>query len=121
MILELFGVFVGLSFVMIYIGLSKPTESAQALIGFLFLFLLSFVLMGNNLEYRIGEQTTTTYSYLVNTTDINFTIEQTNYTYTNYADTTSQFNTHRAGYFLALVSAIGFIGVLYGIKTGGRN
>lgn len=103
-----------IALILIIIGLARPTESAQALIGFGFLFLLSFVVLGNNLEYQIGEQKIITYSYdnitLSNTTETN------TFLYTAYDDTTGIFNTHRFGYFLAIASVIGFTGVLVSTK-----
>lgn len=113
MIIELFAVFVVISFVMIYIGLTNSTESAQALIGFFFLFLLSFVLINSNLEYKTGEQRNTTYA-------VNFTSETIVYNYQAYSDTTSLFNTKRAGIYLTIASAIGFIGVLFSLR-GSKN
>lgn len=122
MILELFAFFVALSLILIYIGLTRPTESAQAIIGFLFLFLLSLVVLGNNLEYKVGEQTNTTYIYSVaNGSQINLTIEDKALVYTPYNDTTGIFNTHRLGYFMAVASAVGLIGVLVSLKGGWRN
>lgn len=111
MIIELFAVFVVIAFVMIYIGLTRSTESAQALIGFLFLFLLSFTIINNQLEYKTGEQRNTTYA-------VNFTSETIVYNYQTYSDVTSLFNTKRVGYYLALASLIGFIGVILSIRGG---
>lgn len=121
MILTLFAFFVGISLVMITIGLSKPTESAQALIGFTFLFLLALVLMGNNLEYKTGEQQNTTYSYIDNTTQIDTTSQTTSYIYENYDDSTGWFNTHTVGFYMAVASIIGFIGVLISLKGGWKE
>lgn len=119
MIIELFVLFVVISFVLIYIGLTKPTESAQALTGFLFLFLLSTTLMTSNLEYSTSEQTNTSYIYNINSSDINTTIETTAKIYSKYDDTTGIFNTQRVGFYLAVASVIGFVGVIISIKSNG--
>lgn len=121
MILELFAFFVAISLVLIIIGLARPTESAQALIGFFFLFLLSFTIMGDNLEYQSGEIRNTTYSYLAVNGSIDYTIETITYTYDTWDDQTGLFNTHRFGYFLAVISFIGFVGVMMSLKGGWRE
>ena len=120
MIWQLWAIFVGLSLIMIVIGLSKPTESAQALIGFTFLFLLSFVVLGNNLEFQTGELRTTTYTYSDNETLIQ-SVENITLTNSVYDDTTGFFNTQRFGYFMAVASVIGFIGVLVSLRGGWKE
>jgi hypothetical protein len=47
-------------------------------------------------------------------------IKNMTYVYTPYADSTGTFNTHIFGYFLAIVSIIGFVGVLVALKSGVR-
>ncbi len=123
MILTLFALLLGLSLVLIAIGLTKQDESAAALIGFLFLFLLSFVILGNNLEYEIGEQRNVSYSYDNSTGEnlLNKTTEDITLIYTTWDDTTGIFNTHRFGYFLAIASIIGFAGVLMSLKGGWKR
>lgn len=116
MILILFGLFLVLSFVMIYIGLTNQEESAQALIGFFFLFLLGLTIIQGNLEYQIGETTNTTYSY--ENGNLSFTSEVTTYDYNNFNSS----NTHYFGYFLAVAAALGFAFVFFGLKGGwGKN
>jgi len=116
MILLLWLVFVGISLILVVIGLMKSTESAQALIGFFFLFLLAFVVLGNNLEYHTGEITNTSYVYVANSSNLNYTTETTTNVYSTYNDTTGIFNTHRFGYFMAVASAVGLVGVLISLK-----
>ena len=106
MILTLFIVFSAVSLILIALGLILSEHSELALIGFVFLFLLSFTVMGNNLTYSTGYTQNETYI------NENLTSTTTLYLYENYDDTTSLFNTHRFGYFLALGSFIGFVGVL---------
>jgi hypothetical protein len=95
---------------MIIIGLTKPLESAQALIGFVFLFLLAMLIIGGNLEYQSGENKTTSYNY--NSTTLNNTVEIKNFTYTKFNDTTSK----QIGYYLAIASIVGFVGVILSLK-----
>ena len=113
MILTLFLSFIFISLVMITIGLAKPSESAQALIGFFFLFLLAMTIIGGDLEYSVGENTNTSYSYMNDTSlQINTTTEYKAYNYNNFDDTTSR----RIGYYLTVASAVGFAGVLFSLK-----
>lgn len=113
--LILFMVFVGLSLTLITLGFYRQEYLILPLIGFLFLFLLSFTLIGNDLQYRSGENTEISYTYSI---DGNLTseIRAMNYTYLSYDDTTSEFNTHRLGYFLGLAAGIGMIGVFVGYR-----
>lgn len=112
MILLLFGFFALVSLVMVIIGLTRPTESAQAIIGFFLMFLLSIVIINGNLEYSTGETTTTDYTYIGATNQINRTTEINTISYTSFNDATSK----RLGYYLALSSAVGMIGVIFSIR-----
>lgn len=110
MILTLFGFLIAVSLILIVIGLVKSTESAQALVGFLFLFLLSLIIINGNLEYETGANINTTITY-DGGGDIVTTEQQVDYQYANFDDTTS----HRIGYYLAIASVIGFAGVLFSL------
>lgn len=112
MILTLFAVLIIISLIMIIVGLTRPTESAQALIGFVFLFLLAIVIVNGELEYEVGIQTNTTYSYDVNRL-VNSTQEEISYQYKYFNDATSS----KVGYYLAIASIVGFAGVLFSLKT----
>ena len=132
MLLEIFALFVGMSLVLITLGLLIPTHSEMALVGFFFLFLLSFVVMGNNLEYEIGYEET--YIYGNNFSGYHWDyanplearpqdpdlayLFHTNRTalYSNYTGDVGVFDTHIYGYFLAILSGFGFAGVLFGLR-----
>lgn len=101
MILELFIVLLVLSGGLIGVGLFKPTESAQALIGFTLMFILAIVILAGGLEYRNGATITTS-----------GTVSTVSYSYDSYNDST----THNFGYFLAIAGAAGFIGVLVSLR-----
>lgn len=116
--LTLFCVFLALSLILIILGLTRTEHSELSLIGFVFLFLLSFTLIGQDLNYQTGETTNINYTY-DNTTLIS-ELRITNYTYTSFDDDTGMFNTHRSGYWLAIAAAVGFIGVLLGIRRTRR-
>lgn len=98
--------------VMVIVGLTKPTESAQALIGFVFLFLLAITIIGGELEYETGAMTNTTYGYDASNL-VNFTTQDITYQYQNFNDSTSQ----KVGYYLAIASVVGFVGVLVSLRT----
>ena len=110
MILTLFGFLIAVSLILIIIGLIKPTESAQALIGFFFLFLLSLIIIGGNLEYETGADINTTITY-DGGGDIVTTQQNVDYQYAKFDDITS----HRIGYYLAIASGVGFAGVLFSL------
>lgn len=112
MILTLFGFFLALSIILIVIGLAKPEETGMAIIGFVFMFLLSFTLINNNLEYHIGEQKNTSYVYSETNLEINYTIEDTRLIYATYTDN----NSHTFGYWLAVISFLGFLMCVLGLK-----
>lgn len=133
MIWQLFALFLSVSFVLIYIGLMKPDETASALIGFVFLFLLSFVVLGNNLEYKSAENIIYVYgdnydgyhyddyNGTLMHGDLNLFHENRTYTYSVYDDTTGIFNTTRFGYFLAIASIVGFVGCLISLRGGWKE
>ena len=111
MILTLYGFLVAVSLILIIVGLVKPTESAQALIGFFFLFLLSIVIISGDLEYETGSNITTTLTY-DGGGNIASTYQDIDYRYANFDDTTSR----RIGIYLGIASGIGFAGVLFSLK-----
>lgn len=112
MILTLFGFLVVISIVLIVLGLARPSESAQALIGFIFLFLLSTsVLMTGNLQYETGSHINTTVSY-DGSGNVVSTNQDVTYDYTSFNDSLSR----RMGLYLSIASAIGFAGVLFALR-----
>lgn len=111
MILPLFGFLVLISLVMIVIGLTRPTESAQALVGFFFLFLLSFIIMGGNLQFETGADINTSISYNPDG-EITSTSQNVIYQYQSFNDSTSR----NIGIYLAIAAGVGFAGVLFSLK-----
>lgn len=110
--LILFIIFLLLSLLLIILGLIKTEHSEIALIGFAFLFLLSIVLIVNDIQIKTGEFTEELYSY------DNLTINHINITTINtYEDIDLGGNlSHIFGYWLAVISMIGFIGVVFGLR-----
>jgi len=116
MILILYVTLLALSLVLVVIGLTRSHESAQALLGFFFIFLLSFYIINGKVEYSNGANTTTEYHYSP-TTELNNTVEITRTNYTTYSDS----YTHYIGVYLALAAAVGFAGVLFGLRRSNPN
>jgi len=117
--LILFGVFMAIAFILIGYGLRFPEHTELSLIGFVFLFLLSMLIINNQLTFIIGTNTTSTFTYgavgnntfLTNSFEENLNI----YGETSMGGALS----HTLGYWLAVGSIIGFIGVLLGLKNSG--
>jgi len=112
MILTLFGVLIAISLVFILIGLIKPDESAMALVGFVFLFLLSFIVLNGSLEYQVGNNINTTYGYDASDR-VNFTSQAVIDNYQKFSDS----NSHTMGYYLVIISVVGFVGVLFNLRS----
>jgi len=111
--LILFCVFLSLSLALVALGLFRPEHTELSLIGFVFLFLLSFLIIGNDIQYKVGEITNTTYDYY------NGSIINASYTHNIdiYATfTASGTLSHTFGYWLAIASVFGFIAVIIGLK-----
>jgi hypothetical protein len=96
---------------MIFIGLTKPSESAQALIGFSFIFILAMVIVTGNLEYETGATTSNTFAYTGNgsISQMNQTVVYNN---TKWSDNTSHF----VGFWLAIIAFFSFLFTLMSIK-----
>ena len=116
--LTLFIIFLLLSFILISLGLFIREHTELTLIGFLFLFLLSFVVIGGDIQYKTGENTTNTYG--CHTCDA--------YNYTVVLDSSETINTygnvsfggtlaHSFGYWLAVLSLVGFVAVMLSFKS----
>jgi hypothetical protein len=111
MILSLYLVLIFLSLVFIFVGIIKPDESAMALVGFLFLFLLSFVVLNGQLQYETGAIVTANYTYTGGA--ITATGQNIVYSYAYFSDTTS----HTMGFYMVVISIVGFVGVLLGLRS----
>lgn len=120
MLITIFGILIFAFLALVFIGFFTEV-SAISTIGFFLLFLLSFTLINNNLEYQSGYQESwmkdvrccsniTNYAYDTNTVT---------FSYTSVSDTRSM------GIYLAVGSAVGMILVLisgtdWGKKITGR-
>lgn len=117
----LFGSFILISMVLVALGLYRTEHTELSLVGFIFIFLLSMVVIGDNLTYQTGETVVVTNTYgnisgelhLLNYTEV------TTYDHSIYQDTAGFFTTHNFGYLLAILSVIGMIGTFVSIRTEG--
>jgi hypothetical protein len=112
--LTLFIIFFILSLIIIFLGFYRTEHSELALVGFVFLFLLSFLIIGNDIQYKTGVNTTTLYTY--DNATLNSTTEVSTDMYSPFT-ATSGFS-HSFGYWLAVASIIGFVGVIVGLGRG---
>jgi len=124
MILTLFGVLLALSLGLVALGLYRQEHAELGIIGFLFLFLLSFVVIDGGLTYQTGFTETHSYTSLKETpeTSIDFLLNNTETVNTYSALAIGGTLDRTIGYYLAVCSAVGMIGFLAGLKRHGwRN
>lgn len=114
MILNLFLVFIGIALVLIALGLFRPEHSELAIIGFFFLFLLSFNVINGTLEYPIWTNTTNYYHY--NETGNPSNPDVITSIHSEEVPVYATYQDHYYGVYLAIVSALGLAGVLIGLK-----
>lgn len=102
MILTLFIVLLFLGLIALGIGYATG-ERYHALVGFVFLFLLSTVILTGNLTYQSGSVEVTTYTYQA--TVLQNTTHTISDTYVPFADKYS----HTFGYYMAIITGFGGI------------
>ena len=112
MYLPIFIIFVVICFILIGLGFYRPEHTELPLVGFFLLFMLSFLIINGSLEYKTGENITTQYNY--NDILINYTTETRvdNYSTIEMEGALQ----HIIGYWMLVVSAVGFIGTLISLK-----
>lgn len=119
--LTLFVIFLSLSLFLVFLGFYRSDHSELALIGFLFLFLLSLMILNSNIEYKTGTTTNITYSYdptnstLLSSQEI-VTDNYSTFTANDSLSFIGKTLAHLFGIWLAVASVVGFIGILLGIK-----
>ena len=133
--LTLFIVFLVITLVIIFLSFYAPEHSELGLVGFLFLFLLSLVILGGDIQYKTGVNETYTYGCLCCVEGIvigqpynesqggcsseNASLEVIGVTKVDQYATFTAGGTvsHIVGYYLAVASLVGFIGVILGLKS----
>lgn len=111
--LVLLVIFLLLSFILIALGLFIRDHTELALIGFVFLFLCSNVILFNDVTYKIGSDVNITYSYS-NESLLNSSSEIHRDVYDTY--TAGEDFSHSIGYWLLVLSVVGFISCIMALR-----
>lgn len=117
MYLTLFILLMVLSFVLLALGFVVREHAELSLIGFTFLFLLSILLINNDIQIQTGVNQTNIYGEYnssVNTSTFHLTSVEEIKTYED-VDLGGNYS-HTFGYWLIVISILGFIGVLFGLR-----
>jgi len=139
MYLTVFVVVMALSLIIVALGFYRPEYTALGIAGFFFMFLLSFVFISGNIQYKIGVNETNTYAcvcceqgvviggeYIRGEPEPGCTNENATIVViaTDSIDVYETWDsggvtTHWVGYVLAVMSAIGMIGAFMSVKHEG--
>jgi len=128
MILWIYLAFIIISFVLIGFSLSRDDHTELGIAGFTFLFILSFVMIGGDIQYKVGVNETLSYSCLCCEQDgstslcdgsTNHSLVVTDIERVDIYDTWVAGGTlsHTVGYLLAVIGVIGLIGSFVSIKS----
>lgn len=112
--LTLFVTFVAISLILVSLGLYFREHTELSLIGFFLLFLLAMIILTGTITRKVGEEVNSTCLYSGN--NLTGTIEQVRNVYEPI--TWDGSFSHYTGYYLAVISIVGFIGVLVGLRRG---
>ena len=123
--LILFSIFLALSLILIALGLLITEHTELALIGFVFLFLLSMLMINSDIQYKVGTQTNITNTLDPSNSSILTSQITTVDTYATFTANTTlgwlgRTLSHVLGYWLAIASIVGFVGVLMGYRRGAK-
>lgn len=127
-----------ISLILVALSLYRPEHSELGIVGFIFIFILSFVMIGGDIQYKIGVNETNHYACLCceggsvigepirgepsqgctseNATLSIVSVEKVD-VYGTF--TAGGILSHTVGYWLAILSVVGMIGIFVGIKTEG--
>jgi hypothetical protein len=121
MYLVLFIVFFFICLVITGLWIARPDFTALGFAGFFFMFILSFVVMQGDIQYKVGMNETNTYECLDLCETGNTTAYLTHVEKVDVYETwdSGGFLSHWAGYILAVVAVIGIICVFVNMGTEG--
>ena len=93
----------------------------MGIIGFTFIFMLSFVMIGGDIQYQVGTNTTYEYACFEDCDQINTSLLMSTATEMNVYDTFTAGGplSRTVGYWLAVLGVVGMIGVFVGLKPEG--
>ena len=113
--LALFVVFGTLALIMVGFGLYRQEHSELTIIGFVFLFLLAMLLITSDLKVQTGSERNITYNCSTENITIGYETARNIYTPVVWDGILNK----TFGYWLAVCSVVGFIGVIVGLKFKG--
>ena len=114
-----------ISLILVILGIAKPEHSEFSIIGFLFIFLLSFHLINGTLEYKTGTEETFIYGNNFSgyhwdyENPIEPDDEEDAIAYLFHKEITIQYanyQNHTMGFFLAIGSILSIVISLFNIK-----
>lgn len=116
-----------ISIILVALSLRHTEHSELGIVGFTFIFVLSFVMIQGDIQYKVGQNETITYSCLCceqggtyecdDNSSMVATLKERVDVYENF--TAGGPLSRSVGYWLAVMAVIGFIGVFVGLKTEG--
>lgn len=110
-----------ISLILVALSLYRNDHAELGIVGFTFIFLLSFVMIGGDIQYKVGTNTTYTYDcFDPCETGENSTQIATEVT-TDVYDTFTAGGTlsRTVGYWLAVLGVVGLIGVFVSLRSEG--
>jgi hypothetical protein len=116
----LFCIVLALALIFITLGLFVPEHTELSLIGFVFLFLLALCILNNQITYKIGTETNSTFGYTPSYNSTNFTLlTSSNEVVTDIYGpiTLGGPLSHVVGYWLMIASFVGFLLVIISIRA----
>lgn len=116
MYILVFCVLLAIAFILVTLGLLHPEHTELSLVGFIFIFILSLILLNGSLEVVGGTTTNSTFTY---TPSGNLTLltSSTEEVENIYVPVSLEGNlAHIIGYWLAISAGIGFAGILISIR-----
>lgn len=117
MYLIIFCVLLGLSLILVTLGLFKPEHTELSIVGFVFMFLLAMVLLNGGIEYPTGTLTYSNFSYTQNIDNLTLLTNSSELVITQYAPVVYHgILQHVIGLWLAIMSIAGFVGSLLALK-----
>lgn len=117
MILTLFTIFTLIGLVLIGLGIFNNDMLVLAVAGCGIIFILGTILLAGSVTYKDGENITTNYYYIDNTTQIDNTTEITTINYSDFSDD----NSHWLGFLYMACGILGFVGVIIQTRSGYRG
>jgi hypothetical protein len=113
----MFLVILGTSLALITLGFIVKDHTEITLIGFVLMFLISMSVMVSGLTYKVGENVTISYEYANESIgQINKTVIESSDTYAN--DPANTGINRSFGFFMTILSVVGFSAVFYSMRKG---